>query len=377
MLTKKNLVLLSIVSSFSLTSWAGVKVSSLDLNLTGPNGLISVGTEGRSSELPDLKISGKTIEVTLNKADPFQTLNKKSNGASLSASFSGEKALIKATLPYELKADSVNLAWKNNRIEVSFPRLKVSKSNSVSNVSADTTSIASNLNNTNPTTQVTKESLNEAYLSNLMEENKPKEEKTAVVNKDEVSIKQASVASVNNTKTENSSNTFSFAGYAVKFTIFLALVLGLFYGIVQLLKKGVFSRGKLGFLNNAQMIEVLSTSFIAPKKSLMVIRVHKQIFLVANSEAGITLLSEMKDTSGLIKEGEKQITGTNFDENITTAEFNNSDNFRIKENILESSPLPPETRIEKLVAAKDDIVKFSDELKKKAKKLRPIENRAN
>jgi flagellar biogenesis protein FliO len=210
-----------------------------------------------------------------------------------------------------------------------------------------------------------------------MEENKPKEEKTAVVNKDEVSIKQASVASVNNTKTENSSNTFSFAGYAVKFTIFLALVLGLFYGIVQLLKKGVFSRGKLGFLNNAQMIEVLSTSFIAPKKSLMVIRVHKQIFLVANSEAGITLLSEMKDTSGLIKEGEKQITGTNFDENITTAEFNNSDNFRIKENILESSPLPPETRIEKLVAAKDDIVKFSDELKKKAKKLRPIENRAN
>jgi len=44
--------------------------------------------------------------------------------------------------------------------------------------------------------------------------------------------------------------------------IFLAVVLGLFYGVVQLLKEGVFSRGKLGFLNNTQMIQVLSTTYV-------------------------------------------------------------------------------------------------------------------
>jgi flagellar biogenesis protein FliO len=152
----------------------------------------------------------------------------------------------------------------------------------------------------------------------------------------------------------------------------LALVLGLFYGVVQLLKKGVFNRGKLGFLNNAQMIQVLSTTYIAPKRSLMVVKAHKQIFLVSNSESGIQFLSEMTDTSGLIKEGEKFVTGTNFDLNLGSAETTTNEiAFKIKEDINESTPIPEEKGIQGLSAK--DIVKFSDELKKKAKKLKPIE----
>ena len=174
-------------------------------------------------------------------------------------------------------------------------------------------------------------------------------------------------------KAVGSSDNFSFAGYAAKFTIFLALVLGLFYGVVQLLKKGVFNRGKLGFLNNTQLIEVLSTTYVAPKRSLMVIKAHKQIFLVSNSEAGLTFLSEMTDTTGLIKEGEKFMTGTNFDLNL--AAENNSDYesmIKLKDNINESTPVNEDKGLSKIAIAKD-IVKFSDELKKKAKKLKPIE----
>ena len=120
------------------------------------------------------------------------------------------------------------------------------------------------------------------------------------------------------------------------------------------------------------MIQVLSTTYIAPKRSLMVVKAHKQIFLVSNSESGIQFLSEMTDTSGLIKEGEKFVTGTNFDLNLGSAETTTNEiAFKIKEDINESTPIPEEKGIQGLSAK--DIVKFSDELKKKAKKLKPIE----
>ncbi len=193
------------------------------------------------------------------------------------------------------------------------------------------------------------------------------------VDNDEVNVKQAAIAKTAAPETiaSKKKEEFSFASYAVKFTVFLALVLGLFYGIVQLLKKGVFNRGKLGFLNNSQMIQVLSTTYIGPKRSLMVVKAHKQIFLVSSSENGVQFLSEMTDTSGLIKEGEKLVTGTNFDLNLGSAEdTTNETSFKLKENINESTPVP-EKGIQSLSAK--DIVKFSDELKKKAKKLKPIE----
>ena len=123
------------------------------------------------------------------------------------------------------------------------------------------------------------------------------------------------------------------------------------------------------------MIQVLSTTYVSPKRSLMIVKAHKQIFLVANSESGLEFLSEMKDTSGLIKEGEKLVTGSNFDLNFATADSNTNiedTNIKLKENILESTPVNDEKGISKLAVAKD-IVKFSDELKKKARKLKPIE----
>jgi hypothetical protein len=104
----------------------------------------------------------------------------------------------------------------------------------------------------------------------------------------------------------------------------------------------------------------------------MVVKAHNQIFLVSNSENGIQFLSEMSDTTGLIKEGEKFVTGTNFDLNLGSAETTTTEHsFKIKEDINESTPIPEPKGIQALSAK--DIVKFSDELKKKAKKLKPIE----
>jgi flagellar biogenesis protein FliO len=377
----RKFVVLALTTLASFSTLAGVKVTSVDLTKNGANGYINVSIEGRSSELPDMKVYGKTIEITLSDAEAFNAISKSVSGAQLSANVLNGKAIVKAVLPYDINAEGVDLGWKNKNIEIIFPRGKVArvevdKPAPVKPAIKTENKILTKVENAAP-----KENLNEDYLNKLVAEETQKAARRetdappAEVKKDELNVKQAAIAKsaaapapVLNKTTDN----FSFAGYAVKFMLFLGVVLGLFYGVVQLLKKGVFSRGKLGFLNNSQMIQVLSTTYVAPKRSLMVVKAHKQIFLVSNSENGIQFLSEMTDTSGLIKEGEKQVTGTNFDLNLGSAESTTTEmSFKIKENINESAPLPEEKGIAALTAK--DIVKFSDELKKKAKKLKPIE----
>lgn len=374
-----------IVFALSLPTVAlsGVKVTSLDLTTNASSGFVNITLDGRTNDLPDIKVTGRVIEVTLAKADGFASISKTVKGAQLSADSVGGKAVIRAVMPYEIPANSVDVSFKNSTIEVVFPRAKpvVEKK-----VAADGTVLPPSEIKKAPVPElkVSKDALNEDYLDKLMnDENAPKPTALAPAKADEVSVKQAALAQVETKlppKNENvpkagaSSDNFSFAGYAAKFTIFLALVLGLFYGVVQLLKKGLFTKGKLGFLNSTKMIEVLSTTYIAPKRSLMIVKAHKQIFLVANSESGLTFLSEMTDTSGLLKEGEKFITGSNFDMNLVSEEDREEAEMlvKLKENIMESTPQKPSSGLSKIAVAKD-IVKFSDELKKKAKKLKPIE----
>lgn len=388
--------LIALLALGSFAAQAGVKVTSLDLKTNGANGTINVALDGRSNELPDLRVYGQTIELTLTQADAFNAISKNVSGAQLSANVLNGKAIVKAVLPYDIAADGVNVGWKNQKIEVTFPRGKVAKAETKTEVK--TARVETDrpvkpeaapqpaVTPKKAESKISKDLLNEDYLNKLMKENvarketdtpkvEPKAEtkveaKVETAN-DEIKVKQAAIARTNTEEAAPKGDNFSFAGYAAKFTVFLAMVLGLFYGAVQLLKKGVFNRGKLGFLNNSQMIEVLSTTYVAPKRSLMIVKAHKQIFLVSNSESGIQFLSEMTDTTGLIKEGEKLVTGANFDTNLGTAETTEGPVFKIKENINESTPVPEEKGIAALSAK--DIVKFSDELKKKAKKLKPIE----
>ncbi len=378
-------------------AFSGVKVTSLDLTTNGTKGTVNISLDGRSNDLPDLKVYGKVIEVTLANSEGFNAIFKNIRGAQLSANSLNGKAIIKAVLPYEIAANNVDVGFKNSVIEIIFPRGNTAAIQKTAHegpvvlpkeIRPSAPEVAP-VNKLDKKTEnkVSKEILNEDYLNKLMkEENAPikNDSETAELNTDQINVKQSAVAKpeVKATSTQatvvpkaaSSSDNFSFVGYAFKFMMFLGLVLGLFYGIVQLLKKGVFKRGKLGFLNNSQMIEVLSTTYIAPKRSLMVVKAHKQIFLVANSESGLTFLSEMTDTSGLLKEGEKLITGTNFDLNLGSADSTSEEEtiVKLKENIMTSTPINEEKGLAKIAVAKD-IVKFSDELKKKAKKLKPIE----
>jgi hypothetical protein len=60
------------------------------------------------------------------------------------------------------------------------------------------------------------------------------------------------------------------------------------------------------------------------------IKAHKQVFLISNTEAGMTLVSEIRDVAGLIKNGEEEITGSNFDTNLYSANKNEKQ-FKLKE----------------------------------------------
>src|SRR5690606_33489069 len=134
--------------------------------------------------------------------------------------------------------------------------------------------------------------------------------------------------------------SFSFVGYAGKFIAFLGIVLLFFYGIIQLMKKGVLSKGKLGFLNNTQLVSVLSTTYVAPKRSILLIKAHNQAFLVSSSESGMQFIAEVKDVPGLVKEGERAIAGDNFDDSVNVAETAAPrEEIKVKEDIYQSTPL--------------------------------------
>lgn len=385
MFRKIAILIVMILVSLSINADAGVKITSMDLQLRGANGYIDINLDGRHQELPDLKVNGNIIQIILTGADQFNPIRQKVSGAILSANTYNNKVIATIELPYNVKAESVDVGWKNKNIQIVFPRGKAENKGSLAkNIPEDLGKVAIPVKEIEKTeSSLSKENLNEDYLNKLVEEEKTKStitknsnEKSDDVKTDDVRTQQSafnkSPESQKLSSSPESRDSFSLAGYAFKFFIFLALVLGLFYGVVQLLKKGLFNKGKLGFLNNSQMIQVLSTTYVGPKRSLMIVRAHKQIFLVANSESGIQFLSEMSDTAGLIKEGEKVVSGTNFDMNLETADVStNESSFKIKENINESTPLPEEKGIQSLSAK--DIVKFSDELKKKARKLKPIE----
>jgi flagellar biogenesis protein FliO len=360
----------------SATAMAGIKVASLDFVREGSNRHIFVALSGKTAELPELEVKGRDIFLTIKGADNFSSISKDVHGAKLSADFVNSAAVIQARLPYEVPANSVSLGWKQQNIEVIFPR------GNAPVVVAEPVEKKPSILASAPTPAagpvVSKDALNEEYLDKMMieananpEAGRKAETKSEIISEDLVNTLQSSTDSKIEISPEGKkSDSFSFAGYAAKFTGFLVLVLALFYGIVQVLKRGVFNRGKLGFLNNSQLIQVLSTTYVSPKRSLLVVKAHNQIFLVANSENGLQFLSEMKDSTGLIKEGEKMITGTNFDVSLAGQADIEDQQIKLKENILESTPVPEDNS--RLLRTKD-IVKFSEELKKKAKKLKPIE----
>ncbi len=170
-------------------------------------------------------------------------------------------------------------------------------------------------------------------------------------------------------------------GYIGKFVSLMGVMLLVLLGVLKAFKKGLANKnGKLGILTSSDALTFLKTTYIAPKKSLMMVKAHNQVFLIASSENGVHFLSEIKDVTGVIKEGEKDIAGANFDQGLETAEQRAELGVAqqiLKEDITQSKPANLEGGLtgglKEIAAQVRESVKISDQIKNKVQKLRPLQ----
>ncbi len=340
----KTLVLLfATITSLNLVA-SDVIIKSADLqNSKGSQAILKILHAGIINDNPRISINDKILNIVIPNSGLGSKINKKINGSALSATMTGDESVsISVELPYSLKGKEADvvITLKEGVVDVNYPILSNDKKNaSVSTSRAPGITDKAVVIDT-PANLVESDKLDESYLSSL--EQKQVSEKAeakiaAQVDTDRVKLSQASVTkSTSSTQSSGEQVTgetkpnFSIMGYVGKFVAFLAVMLAGFYGVLTLFKKGIIKKGKLGFLNSTKLVEVLSTTHIAPKKSLIMIKAHKQVFLISNTEAGMTLVSEIKDVAGLIKTGEEEMTGSNFDTNLNSANKNEKQ-FKLKE----------------------------------------------
>lgn len=362
----------------SIGASASVKVTDVAFANTAHQGQITVTFEGSFKGEPTWDISGRVLKLTLSDAQVNKSFNKRMSQVSISAINKEKEVEIQTVFPETIKrkAEDLSVTIQNNKIILTTPvsvALNATKKAPFVPAPVVAVKLDKSLDQ-----KMTKDLLNEEYLKDLEQKNEAKNtpkladiKPVAAVKttEDRLSIKQASID--NQTQKKAGSSEFSFSGYVAKFIAFLGVVLLLFYGVVSLMKKGVLSKGRLSFLNGGQLVSVLSTTYIAPKRSLLVVKVNNQAFLLSSSEGGISFLSEIQDVPGIVKESEKLVAGDNFDGNLEDQkEIEHLESkIKIKENIHESKP---ERGLAKLVGGKD-IVRFSDELKKKVKNLKPLQ----
>ena len=335
---------------------AGVKVTDLSYQADQHRGRFVVTLSSPVTETPDWDVKGGRFAMTLPGADIEKNTVKKVEGVRLAAANTTRGVLATLTFPQgSISADNIALTLRENKIEITTT---VPKSTAVA---ATPFKVTSPVDMTK--SAVNKQELGEDYLNKIEAEMNQKPAAAPVAEtkpapaptKDVITTAQAA---------PSRTDSFSFASYAGKFIAFLGIVLLFFYGVIQLMKKGVLSKGKLGFLNNANLVSVLSTTYVAPKRSILLVKAHNQAFLVSSSESGMQFIAEVKDVPGLVKEGERVITGTNFDEAVDAAP---TENVREKEDIYQSVPIEEKSGVTK------DIVRFSDELKKKVKNLKSLQ----
>jgi flagellar biogenesis protein FliO len=345
---------------------AEAKVNITDVHWSNLNGKakLEMTYDGQMLAAPDWMVKDQSFRLELPQTTTKKLFDKLVHGdVKLKVYNQNHLTIVEALFPVgnKLNLDNTVLNIKDKKIEITSPLITTLTPTLKKEVIIKEVERLTTLT-TDPKVET---KLDESYLAKLETEII---EKPAVVIKDdfktEKDTRKDSVSFKQSSKKAQPSQ-FTMVGYAGKFITFLGIVLLLFYGVVQLMKKGFLGKGKLSFINGQQLVSVLSTTYISPKKSLLLIKAHNQIFLVAQTDAGMQLISEIHDFPGMMKSTEKAITGDNFDTNLISSNEQNKE-MKIKENIYDS------VADEQKAVAKE-IVKFSDQIKKKMKTLKSLQ----
>lgn len=381
----KHFVLLTLLVLLSFHAEANIKIDGLSLSEVRPGtSQMTIRLAGELLENPELLVNDRMIQLSVPKSYVWPKIEKKATLGTthdttiMAYQFEKDIVRVRAMLPYSLagKENLVSVVMRDGLIELNFPQLaeKTKQPVAVTPVPVkesfnEPSAIQKELNQPAPIST-------EAILQQLVAESdfEEKKEKPRDVLKDS-NIEDAVTATKSAPERDNSG--FSLTTYVGKFVAFLALVLMLFYGIVHLMKKGVLKKGKLGFLNNTKVVEVLNTTYIAPKKSLIMVKAHNQVFLIGSCEKGLNLISEVTDLTGLLKNGEKEVSGDNFDTTLSTVDASTATRkFRLKpEPVNVDKTDTVASGLQDLLEEKPvkDSVKLSDQIKSKVKNLKSLQ----
>lgn len=345
----KKLVL---VSFLTLSSLAQVKITKLNYKTENDFGVVTVNLDNELKSTPELLIKDDIVQIELPKTVVWPkienkvTVNNSLDTTLMAYQYTKDLVRVRAALPYKLagKENKVSIVLGDKSVSLYFPKINQVSTSSTTNRISEVAKTASNKTNTNNSADY-----DESYLNKLL---KDKEVTETKLNKEEeklVETKNQPTLNVDNhdvVKTNTSSfqkNEFNMSSYIFKFVGFFAILVAGLYFVMNFFRKGMLKKSGLGFFNSGKVIEVLNTTYIAPKRSMMVVRVNKQVFLVAQSEKGMDFLTEIKDTASFIKETEKEVIGSNFDTDLDVAN-SGSKEFKLKE----------------IVGEVDDTVQFSN-----------------
>lgn len=361
----KLLKILTLVTLFiSSGVQAKIKLNNIEFKKESGTGRIILNLADVIVKTPELEVRDGFIQVSMPDTIVWPKIEKKiSVNSNLDTTltayqFDNDNVRFRAYVPgaKSLNPQKVNLKIKNKEIHVEFPVIQTEMTKASP---APSRSPA-----LDPSSKVAKaEKQDDSYLNKLLadKENLNIElEKRAATDTTETNTKTDAVSMVQ--ASTDKVQSFSLAGYAAKFVAFLAIFIVVMYGAVHLMKKGVLGKNKLGFLNSTKTIEVLSSTFVAPKKSLILVRAHKQVFLVGSSENGLQLISEVNDVPGMIKESERSVAGDNFDTNYSEIEKTEKE-FNLK-SVIDEPAVQEEVK---------ERVKLSDQIKSKVKNLKPLQ----
>ena len=157
----------------------------------------------------------------------------------------------------------------------------------------------------------------ESYLDKLV-----KEEEENLKNVDQVSITSSSV------KKE------SFNEYLVRYFSIVCLFIGGVWLLLTFFRKKIMKRGILGLTGEGNQIEKISSTHLAPKTGLHLVKVGGEIFLLGATDHQVGLISKIQGKTQVLKEAEKILTGENFEKVL---EKRPPKKFKMKENIEESN----------------------------------------
>lgn len=367
---------------------AKTKIEDVAFNSQNANkGNVVIKLAGAIDEIPELTVKGNIVQVAVPGTFVWPKIEKNvsvgsANATLMAYQFNKDLVRVRAVLPYSLEGreKQVSLIVGDKTVELTFPVEQARKT-----ASAPAAPVAKKVENNSYDTKYLEKLLSDKELKEIAQKANetvknvlPTTQKAPAGAESKQQGNQQDEVNVTLAATDRDVNApFSLANYLGKFVAFLGVVLLLFYAVANFMKKGMLKKGKLGFLNSTKTVEVLSTTFVGPKRSVMLIRAHDQVFLVGSSENGLQFLSEVKNPAGLMKEGERALAGDNFDTQLTSApakEFRLKDAAAANTSAANSADVSLDKFLDSSVTDKvKDKVRFSDQIKSKVKNLKPLQ----